>query len=139
MRVSKTRTYSRNMIRWRLRMLMAEKKITNKELAELSGIHPTSISKLKNADEIEQISGRVLNNLCNGLTRAYQARGENRIITPGDLLDYTFDGDGDCPTSADIQSSVEEAAVSKHSPGDSSKTAKATYRVVWLVPNEESA
>ncbi|NJR19887.1 MAG: helix-turn-helix domain-containing protein [Calothrix sp. CSU_2_0] len=35
------------MIRWRLRMLMAEKKISNKELAELAELHPTSISKLK--------------------------------------------------------------------------------------------
>ncbi len=82
------------MIRWRLRILMAEKKISNKELAALSDIHPTSISKLKNTDEIEQISGRVLNNLCNGLTKAYRSRGEDRIITPGDLFDYTFDSDG---------------------------------------------
>ena len=81
MRVKKTTKNSQKMIRWRLRILMAEKKITNKELAQLSGIHPTSISKLKNADEIEQISGRVLNNLCNGLTKAYQAKGENRGIS----------------------------------------------------------
>jgi len=81
------------MIRWRLRLLMAERKISNKELAELANVHPTSISKLKNSDAIEQISGRVLNSLCNGLTRAYRARGEDRIITPCDLLDYTFDRD----------------------------------------------
>ncbi|NMF65738.1 hypothetical protein DP113_33080 (plasmid) [Brasilonema octagenarum UFV-E1] len=127
------------MIRWRLRMLMAEKKITNKELAELSGIHPTSISKLKNADEIEQISGRVLNNLCNGLTKAYHARGENRIITPGDLLDYTFDGNGDCPTSVDdIEQSMEKTSTD-HSSGDSGKTTKAIYRVVYLSKIGESA
>lgn len=75
-------------------MLMAEKNISNKELSELSGIHRTSISKLKNADELEQITGRVLNRLCNGLTRAYQARGDNKVITPGDLFAYTFDDDG---------------------------------------------
>ncbi len=85
---------SQNMIRWRLRMLMAEKNISNKELSELSGIHRTSISKLKNTDELEQITGRVLNRLCNGLTRAYQARGDNKVITPGDLFEYTFDDDG---------------------------------------------
>jgi len=85
---------SQNMIRWRLRMLMAEKNISNKELSELSGIHRTSISKHKNADELEQITGRVLNRLCNGLTRAYQARGDNKVITPGDLFEYTFDDDG---------------------------------------------
>lgn len=139
MRVSRTRTYSQNMIRWRLRMLMAEKKITNKEIAELSGIHPTSISKLKNADEIEQISGRVLNNLCNALTKAYHARGENRIITPGDLLDYTFDDDSDCSTSANIEPSIEEAGTGKHSASDSGKTTQAIYRVVWLVSDKESA
>jgi DNA-binding Xre family transcriptional regulator len=93
MRVRQRNKDFHKMIRWRLRVLMAEKKISNKELAQLSGIHPTSISKLKNADEIEQISGRVLNNLCNGLTKAYQAKGNERIITPGDLFDYTFDGD----------------------------------------------
>ncbi|PAX57123.1 helix-turn-helix domain-containing protein [Brunnivagina elsteri] len=83
------------MIRWRLRMLMAEKKISNKELAELAELHPTSISKLKNVDEIEQISGRVINSLCNGLTKAYNSRGDSRIITPTDLFEYTYDGDRD--------------------------------------------
>jgi putative transcriptional regulator len=81
------------MIKWRLRVLMAEKKITNRELSELSGVHATSISKLKNIDEIGQISGRVLKNLCNGLSRAYYNRGDNRIISPTDLFDYTYDGD----------------------------------------------
>ena len=71
---------------------MAEKRISNKELAELSYIHPTSISKLKNLDEIEQISGRVLNNLCSALTKAYYFRGDERVISPSDLFDYTFDG-----------------------------------------------
>ncbi|MFQ4160508.1 MULTISPECIES: helix-turn-helix domain-containing protein [Nostocales] len=84
-------------------MLMAEKKISNKELAELSGVHPTSISKLKNVDEIEQISGRVLNNLCNGLTKAYRGRRENRIITPTDLLEYTYDGDDCYPTGSEVK------------------------------------
>jgi putative transcriptional regulator len=91
------------MIRWRLRVLMAEKKISNKELAELSEVHATSISKLKNIDEIEQISGRVLNNLCNGLTKAYRIRGDNRIITPTDLFNYTYDGDDDNPASVNTQ------------------------------------
>lgn len=93
------------MIRWRLRILMAEKKISNKELATLSEIHPTSISKLKNADEIEQISGRVLNNLCNGLNLAYQARGDSRIITPDDLFDYSFDN------AEDVEKTVNEVSI----------------------------
>jgi len=89
---------------------MAEKKISNKDLAELSDIHPTSISKLKNVDEIEQISGRVLNNLCNGLTRAYHIREENRIITPADLFDYTYDADGHYSASVDVPLSINDAA-----------------------------
>lgn len=93
------------MIRWRLRILMAEKNISNKELATLSEIHPTSISKLKNTDEIEQISGRVLNNLCNGLSLAYQSRGDARIITPNDLLDYSFDN------ADDLQNTVSKVSV----------------------------
>ncbi|BDA71802.1 hypothetical protein CAL7716_059680 [Calothrix sp. PCC 7716] len=72
---------------------MAKKKRTNRELSELSGVHATSISKLKNIDEIVIISGKVLNNLCNGLSRAYYNRGDNRIITPTAKFDYTYDGD----------------------------------------------
>ncbi|MBW4428424.1 MAG: helix-turn-helix transcriptional regulator [Nostoc desertorum CM1-VF14] len=116
---------------------MAEKKISNKELAELSGIHPTSISKLKNADEIEQISGRVLNSLCNGLTKAYLATGDNRVITPGDLFDYTFDDDGD-PTTAEIQSTAVEKAENEQLPS-SGKSAKTNTQVVWLTPNKEAS
>lgn len=128
---------SQKMIRWRLRILMAEKKISNKELAELSGIHPTSISKLKNADEIEQISGRVLNSLCNGLTKAYLATGDNRVITPGDLFDYTFDYDGD-PTTAEIQPTAAEKAENEQLPS-SGKSTKTSTQVVWLTPNKEAS
>ena len=78
-------------IRWRLRVLMAEKNISNKELAERSGIHPVTISNLKRTDEIAQITGAVLNKLCNGLTSAYRARGDETIITPGHLLEFTPD------------------------------------------------
>jgi DNA-binding Xre family transcriptional regulator len=137
MRVDRKTKGSQTMIRWRLRMLMAEKKISNKELAELSDIHPTSISKLKNVDEIEQISGRVLNNLCNGLTKAYRARGEDRIITPGDLFDYTFDGDGDSSTSANTQISVQKPVKDKQL-SNSKGVTQASAKVVW-VSSEKSA
>ncbi len=66
------------MIRWRLRVLMAEQHINNKTLAEISGIHPTTISRLKNTDEIKQINGDVLNALCVALN-----------CTPNDLLEFT--------------------------------------------------
>ena len=76
-------------IRWRLRVLMAEKKITNKELAERSGIHRVTISNLKQTDELKQITGDVLNKLCNGLTEADKARGSDVIISPGQLIEYS--------------------------------------------------
>ncbi len=73
---SKTR-----MIRWRLRVLMAEKNINNKTLAKLTGLHPTTISRLKNTDELKQVTGDVLNSLCNAL-----------VCTPNDLIEFTPDG-----------------------------------------------
>ncbi len=70
------------MIRWRLRVLMAEKNINNKTLATLTGLHPTTISRLKNTDELKQVTGDVLNSLCNAL-----------VCTPNDLIEFTPDGD----------------------------------------------
>ena len=82
---------SKRMIRWRLRVLMAEKKLNNKTLAEKTGIHPTSISRLKNMDELKQISGEVLNALCNSLE-----------CTPNDLIEFTPDNPP-APTSSVAQ------------------------------------
>ncbi|MEH1777100.1 helix-turn-helix domain-containing protein [Nostoc sp.] len=138
MRVRKKQKGSQKMIRWRLRILMAEKKISNKELAELADIHATTISKLKNADEIEQISGRVLNGLCNGLTKAYRIKGDERIITPGDLFDYSFDGDGD-PVNGDINSVTTEKNTNGSSSSSSGKSAKTSAQVTWLLPSKEIA
>jgi len=76
---AKSRT---RMIRWRLRILMAEKNINNKTLAKLTGLHPTTISRLKNTDELKQVSGDVLNSLCNAL-----------VCTPNDLIEFTSDDD----------------------------------------------
>ncbi len=79
------------MIQWRLRQVMAEINLSNQDLAELASIHRVTVSKLRNADEIKQISYEVLNGLCNGLTNAYHAKGINKVITPGDLLMFTLD------------------------------------------------
>lgn len=68
------------MIRWRLRVLMAEKNITNQKLAELSGLHRVTISKLKKSDDLKQISGDTLNRLCSALE-----------CTPNDLMEFTPD------------------------------------------------
>lgn len=109
---------------------MAEKKITNRELSELSGVHATSISKLKNVDEIEQISGRVLNNLCNGLSRAYRKRGDNRIITPADLLDYTYDGDDYTPQASKVNNASPESLEGKQ---ERKSNNERDFQVVYLV------
>ncbi|WP_017748011.1 helix-turn-helix domain-containing protein [Scytonema hofmannii] len=139
MRVDKRQKGSQEMIRWRLRILMAEKKISNKELSEISGIHRTSISKLKNTDEIEQISGRVINSLCNALTIAYRARGDNRSITPNDLFEYTFDGDRPSPTSISTETSVTEDTSTTQQSSNFNGTTKASAQLVWLVVSEELA
>lgn len=81
----------RCMIRWRLRVLMAEKKISNKELAESSGLHRVTISKLKRTDELGQITGETINSVLNGLNKLYRQKGESRILTPSDLIEYTPD------------------------------------------------
>ncbi|MGH2416379.1 MAG: helix-turn-helix domain-containing protein [Microcystaceae cyanobacterium] len=75
-----SKKFRTQMIRWRLRVLMAEKNINNKTLSKQTGIHPTTISRLKNTDELKQITGEVLNALCNALG-----------CTPNDLIEFTPD------------------------------------------------
>jgi putative transcriptional regulator len=70
----------KSMLRWKLREIMARKRITNRELAELIGNHETSISRLKNQDTMPRIDGETLESLC----RALQC-------TPNDLLEYIPD------------------------------------------------
>lgn len=67
-------------IRWRLRVLMAERNISNKRLAELTGLNRVTISNLKQTDEPKQIGLHTLNQLCNVLG-----------CTPSELLEYTPD------------------------------------------------
>ena len=88
----KTKKSKTRMIRWRLRVLMAEKNINNKSLAKLTGLHPTTISRLKNTDELKQVSGDVLNSLCNAL-----------VCTPNDLIEFTLDDDFDSATKPNLK------------------------------------
>lgn len=78
------------MLTWKLRVLMAEKGISGKELAKWSGLSEISVSRLRSTDTIKQIAAKTLNGLCTGLTLAYRARGEKKIITPGDLFEFEF-------------------------------------------------
>lgn len=70
---------------------MAEKNISNKELAESSGLHRVTISKLKRTDELGQITGETINSVLNGLNRLYKEKGGSKVLTPSDLIEYTPD------------------------------------------------
>lgn len=64
-------------IRWRLREIMARQRMTNKRLADLMGVHPNAISRIKNQDTLPQIGGETLDALCKFLE-----------CTPSDLIEY---------------------------------------------------
>lgn len=71
-------------IRWRLRVVMADRKMTNKTLAQIMNMNPVSISKLKNADDMPAIGGETLAKLCDALN-----------CTPADLIQYVPDTESD--------------------------------------------
>ncbi len=72
------------MIRWRLRVLMAERNISTQALANHLGMSRASISRLRNTphDAYPRISGAVLNKLCQVLK-----------CEPADLIEYRPDED----------------------------------------------
>ena len=69
---------------WRLAVLMAHHKVTNKALAEATGLIPTTISRLKNADKMPRLSGDQLDALAAGLTKCSKRGG---VIRGVDLLE----------------------------------------------------
>lgn len=71
---------------WKLRAVMADRKITNKALAEELGMNPVSISKLKNNDQLPEIGGEALANICQAITKL-----SSRDCTPDDLIEYVPD------------------------------------------------
>ncbi len=52
------------MIYWKLNRVMADKRITGKELAQMLEVHPNTVSKLRRTDEMPSINGRMLAKLC---------------------------------------------------------------------------
>jgi putative transcriptional regulator len=62
-------------IHWKLAVVMAERNISNKGLAKLTGMHPTSISKMKTRRRLTRIDEKTLNILCEALN-----------CQPGDLM-----------------------------------------------------
>jgi putative transcriptional regulator len=67
-------------IRWKLAVVMADRNISNKELAVLMGMHPTSVSKIKTRRRLTRIDEATLSALCRALK-----------CQPGDLMVYEED------------------------------------------------
>ncbi|MEH1942859.1 MAG: helix-turn-helix transcriptional regulator [Nostoc sp.] len=67
-------------IRWKLAVMMAERNISNKELALLTGMNARSVSRLKVRRRLTRIDESTLNALCKALK-----------CQPGDLLVYEED------------------------------------------------
>ena len=59
---------------------MADRKINNKVLSEKTGISYSTLSRLKNSDELKNINGETLNALCHVLN-----------CTPSDLIEFVRD------------------------------------------------
>ena len=55
------------LIRWKLRELMARKKKTNQEVADVLQKHWTTISRWRTSDEMPKIDGSELDGLCKAL------------------------------------------------------------------------
>lgn len=70
------------MLRWKLREVMARKNMTNRRLAELVGVHETNISNMKRRDTMPRIDGETLEALCRALD-----------CSPTDLLEYIPDAE----------------------------------------------
>ncbi|MBE9164276.1 helix-turn-helix transcriptional regulator [Tychonema sp. LEGE 06208] len=68
------------MIRWKLAVVMADRNISNKELAARIGMHPTSVSKIKTRRRLTRIDEATLSALCKALN-----------CQPGDLMVYEED------------------------------------------------
>lgn len=70
-------------IRWKLRAIMADRKMTAKRLSELMGVHRVTVSGWANSDVIPNFgdSNETLDRLCHHLE-----------CTPGDLIVYTPEG-----------------------------------------------
>jgi putative transcriptional regulator len=69
------------MIKWRLKVLMAERDMDNTQLMELTQLHRNTITKLKN-NRPDRLTIDTLNRLCQALD-----------CQPGDLMSYIPDTD----------------------------------------------
>ncbi|MGH2413048.1 MAG: helix-turn-helix domain-containing protein [Microcystaceae cyanobacterium] len=51
-------------LKWRLREMMARRKVTNRELANYLELHETTIARMKAPDVMPKIDGDTLSKLC---------------------------------------------------------------------------
>ena len=59
----------KSVVRWKLREVMARRRITNKALADELQAHPTSISRIKTQDVLPEIGGEALGKLIDGINK----------------------------------------------------------------------
>lgn len=71
------------MILWRLAVVMAERDITNKELASRIGKHPHSVSRLKQHRCLPRINKSLLDSLC----KALKCQSGDLIVYQEDEID----------------------------------------------------
>jgi putative transcriptional regulator len=55
------------LVKWKLRQLMADKRIGNIELANSLGVHPNTISRWRTVDEMPKVSGAEIDGICKAL------------------------------------------------------------------------
>lgn len=68
-------------IKWRLAAVMADREMDYKQVAEITGLHPVTVNKLKNTYEMPaRLDRKTLVKLCHALE-----------CQPGDLLRYAPD------------------------------------------------
>lgn len=65
-----------NMIKWKLRSVMAEKRVSIRDLAKASNFSPTTISKWRDADLLPKIDAVDIDKLC----RALGCKDEDLVI-----------------------------------------------------------
>lgn len=84
-------TASLLMHRWRLNELMARYRIGTNELAEQMGYLPQSVSKLRGKDSMPRLDGDALANLCDSINRVIKKKGGTDVVSPTDLIEYSFE------------------------------------------------
>ena len=60
-------TNSKMPVRWKLRQLMSDRKMTNRALSKKVGKHANTISNLKQLDYMPKVDGEFLTALCRAL------------------------------------------------------------------------